>query len=111
MAKITGPRKLYRYTDDFKLKAVKLTQLEGVQVKHVAEALEIHPWMLSKWRTQAAAGAFAKASISTIAISQRQEIEELARVKRELALLKEEHALLKKAIRFCSERRTTSSRS
>lgn len=111
MAKITGPRKLYRYTDDFKLKAVKLTQLQGVQVKHVAEALEIHPWMLSKWRTQAASGAFAKASIPEIDVSQQQEIEELARVKQELALLKEEHELLKKAIRFCSERRTTSLRS
>ncbi len=111
MAKITGPRKLYRYTDEFKLKAVKLTQLPGVQVKHVAEALEIHPWMLSKWRTQAATGVFEKASVPELDISQQQEIEELARVKRELALLKEEHELLKKAIRFCSERRTTSSRS
>ncbi|MDP1568830.1 MAG: transposase [Vicinamibacterales bacterium] len=35
---------------EFKLKAVKLTQLAGVQVQDVAEALEIHPFMLSKWR-------------------------------------------------------------
>lgn len=111
MAKIKGPRKLYRYTDEFKLKAVKLTQLQGVQVKDVAEALEIHPWMLSKWRTQVASGAFKKVAAPVIDVGERREVEELARVKRELALLKEEHELLKKAIRFCSERRTTSSRS
>jgi len=27
MARITGARKIYRYTDDFKLKAVKLTEI------------------------------------------------------------------------------------
>lgn len=46
MARAIGPRKVSRYTHEFKLKAVKLTELEGVQVKDVAEALEIHPWML-----------------------------------------------------------------
>lgn len=111
MARNTGPRKVYRYTDEFKLKAVKLSELEGVQVKDVADALEIHPWMLSKWRALAAAGAFSTARPAPLAVAERREVEELARVKRELALLREEHELLKKAIRFCSERRPRSSRS
>lgn len=111
MAKIKGPRKLYRYTDEFKLKAVKLTELPGVQVKDVAQALDVHPWMLSKWRTQASGGAFAKAKGVVLAVGDRREVKELAKVKRELSLLKEEHELLKKAIRFCSAQRTRSSRS
>ena len=50
MAARKGPRKLYRYSAEFKLKAVKLSQIEGVRVQDVADALEIHPFMLSKWR-------------------------------------------------------------
>ncbi len=111
MAKIKGPRKVFRYTDEFKLKAVKLSQLPDVQVKDVAEALDIHPWLLSRWRTRAAAGAFKESATVLVDSKQQRDVEELARVKRELALLKEEHELLKKAIRFCSERRTNSSRS
>jgi hypothetical protein len=34
-----APRKVYRYSAEFKVKAVKLSQLEGVEVQDVAEAL------------------------------------------------------------------------
>ena len=51
-----GPRKVQRYSLEFKLKAVKLSQLKGVQVQAVADALEIHPFMLSKWRKEAREG-------------------------------------------------------
>ena len=111
MGRARGPRKVYRYTAEFKLKAVKLTQVEGVQVKDVAEALDIHPWMLSKWRTQAAQGPWRAERRVEVEIGQAAELVELAKVKRELALLKEEHELLKKAIRFSSELRTRPSRS
>jgi len=40
----------------FKLKAVTLSQLKGVEVQAVAEALEIHPFMLSRWRKEARDG-------------------------------------------------------
>jgi hypothetical protein len=33
MARIKGPRKVQRYTVEFKLKAVKLSQIEGVRVQ------------------------------------------------------------------------------
>ena len=42
-----GPRKVARYSLEFKLKAVKLSQLTGVEVQAVAAALDIHPFMLS----------------------------------------------------------------
>lgn len=56
MARIKGPRKVGRYTAEFKLKAVKLSQIDGVRVQDVADALEIHPFMLSKWRREVRQG-------------------------------------------------------
>jgi transposase len=47
------PRTVYRYSDEFKLTAVRLSQQPGIQVKTVAAALEIHAFMLSKWRRDA----------------------------------------------------------
>ena len=38
MARIKGPRKVSRYTAEFKLKAVKLSQIDGVRVQDVADA-------------------------------------------------------------------------
>ena len=51
MARIKGPKKVHRYSAEFKVKAVKLSDLSGVQVKDVAEALDIHPFMLSRRRS------------------------------------------------------------
>jgi predicted RNase H-like HicB family nuclease len=56
MAKILGPKKVARYSVEFKLKAVKLSEIRGAQVQDVAEALDIHPFMLSKWRKEAREG-------------------------------------------------------
>ena len=47
-----GPRTVHRYSDEFKLAAVRLSQEPGIQVKTVAAALAIHPFMLSKWRKE-----------------------------------------------------------
>ena len=55
MAK-AGPRKIARYGDRFKATAVKLSSLPGVLIKDVAEALDVHPFMLSLWRKQVRAG-------------------------------------------------------
>ena len=35
---------------------MKLSQLKGVEVQAVADALEIHPFMLSRWRKEARDG-------------------------------------------------------
>ena len=111
MAKIKGPRKVYRYSDEFKLKAVKLSQIEGVQVQDVAHALEIHPWMLTRWRKLVREGLLkARAGIAPEARRQN-EVRQVAKLRAELALLREEHELLKKAIRFCSTQKALSSRS
>ena len=46
----SGPRAVRKYSDEFKLTAVRLSQQWGIEVKIVAAALAIHPLMLSKWR-------------------------------------------------------------
>jgi len=47
-----GPRTTYKYSDQFKATAVRLSQLPGVDVQDVAASLYIHPFMLSRWRKQ-----------------------------------------------------------
>jgi transposase len=111
MARIKGPRKVHRYSAEFKLKAVKLSQIEGVQVQDVADALDSHPFMLSRWRKEAREGRLkARVAVAPEARTQR-EVRQLAQLKRQYALFKEEHELLKKAIWFCSARKLRSSRS
>lgn len=46
----SGPRQIHKYSKEFKLAAVRLRHVPGMQVKAVATALGIHPFMLSKWR-------------------------------------------------------------
>ena len=107
-----SPKKVQRYAAEFKLKAVKLSELENVQIKDVAEALDIHPFMLSRWRKEVRDGVL-KGRARRVDLPSRpaRELKQLQTLKREHALLKEEHELLKKAIRFSSERKRRSSRS
>jgi transposase len=105
MARTRGPRKIQRYTAEFKVKAVKLSHLGGVEVQEVADALDIHPFMLSRWRKEYREGHLrARVGVGPSA-RQRREVEQFAALRREYELLREEHELLKKAIRFCSARR------
>ena len=134
MGRPTQPRRTNRYTPEFKLQAVKLSHMDGVQVRDVAEALDIHPFMLSRWRKEVREGlikpspprrkprakkpqrraAADKAEISRLRkqrASSERELRRYAELKRQHALLEQEHALLKKAIRFTSARKPTRSRS
>jgi transposase len=106
-----GPRKIYRYSDEFKLTAVRLSQQPGMQVQTVAAALEIHPFMLSKWRREAREGTLRGRARPAPRPGPAREIARLQRLEKAHALLLEEHDLLKKAIRFCSARRASDSRS
>jgi transposase len=116
MAARLSRKKLPRYSLEFKRKAVKLTQIPGLEVQVVAEALDIHPVMLSRWRQEAregrlrGGGAQPRARVQVPRVPLR-ELRRLQALERAHALLQEEHELLKKAIRFCSERKPTSSRS
>src|SRR2546427_8923283 len=50
MAAPVGPKKVHRYTLEFKIQAVKLANHPEIQTQDVAHALDIHPFMLSKWK-------------------------------------------------------------
>jgi transposase len=108
-----GPRKVQRYSLEFKLKAVKLSQLKGVEVQAVADALEIHPFMLSRWRKEARDGVLrGRVSLPrAVKAPAAGAMKRFQALQRAHALLQEEHALLKKLIRFSSARKPTSSRS
>jgi len=107
----SGPRKIQRYSAEFKVTAVQLSQQPGLQVQAVARALEIHPFMLSKWRKDVREGRLRGRPKAVVPPRLKRESQRLQQLEREHALLQTEHALLKKAIPFCSERRPTRSSS
>jgi transposase len=106
-----GPKKIQRYSLEFKRAAVRLSQRPGMEVQAVAAALDIHPFMLSRWRKEWRERKLRGSLVRAPKMPPLREIRRLQALERAHALLQEEHALLKKAIRFCSERRRTSSRS
>ena len=76
MPKYQNPRKTWHYLNEFKVKAVQLSLLEGVRVKKVAETLDIHPFMLSRWRKEYREG--------KIVADKRKKIKPMAKDKKEL---------------------------
>jgi transposase len=109
-------KKVQRYTAQFKLQAVRLSHLEGVQVQDVAEALDIHPFMLGRWRKEVREGTIKAKPVAIPKEARRVnrtagEMDAYARLKRSHALLKEEHEILKKFSRFSSAAKSTDSNS
>ena len=133
MAAPNGPKKVHRYTVEFKIQAVRLSLHPDIQTQDVAKALDIHPFMLSRWKKDYREGrlkpATAAAGLSlpkalrmpradlekrTLRRQVRQleaKVEartQIRSLERKLAALEVEHDLLKKAIRFNIERRRRS---
>jgi transposase len=98
-----------QYSNEFKVTAVRLSHQPGLEVQAVARALDIHPFMLSKWRKDVRDGRLRGRSKAVVPPRLKHESQRLQQLEREHALLQTEHALLKKAIRFCSDRRQTRS--
>lgn len=112
MGKPIGPKKVHRYSNEFKLTAVKLSSVPGVPVQTVAAALDIHLFMLSRWRKEVRDDVLrGRAARVDVTARPTRELRRLQALEREHALLQAEHELLKRAIRFCSARRRRSSRS
>ena len=105
MPRYTQPRRTWHYLNEFKVKAVQLSLLEGVQVKEVAETLDIHPFMLSRWRKEYREGKIVADKRKNV-VNIKKEAKEISRVKRlemENAKLRQENDLLKKWQRFLAE--------
>lgn len=105
MPRYNQPRKTWRYTGEFKAKAVQLSLLYGVQVKEVAETLDIHRFMLSRWRKEYREGKIVadKRKRVTSIKQEKAELDELKKLRKEVARLKQENDLLKKWQRFLAE--------
>jgi transposase len=101
-----GPKKVNKYSLELKRTAVRLTQAPGARVKDVAESLDIHPFMLSKWRRLAREGLLVKKPKPKTKSSKKKrmpsmvQMSKYAQVKRELGALRKEHEFLKKFDRF-----------
>ncbi|MEW8495489.1 MAG: transposase, partial [Candidatus Thiodiazotropha taylori] len=110
MPRYTQPRKTWQYTQDFKVKAVKLSYQPGIQVKQVAEGLDIHPFMLSRWRKEYREGKLQGDNQKRVGVNKKKrtisdnELTENARLKKENERLRKENDLLKKWQRYLAER-------
>ena len=136
MAAPVGPKKVHRYKLEFKIQAVRLSLHPEIQTQDVARALDIHPFMLSKWKKDYREGRLKPAaeaaglSLPKVLRAPKRDPEKQAlqrqvkqleakvearmavrALERKLAALEVEHDLLKKAIRFNIERRRRNSSS
>ena len=111
-----GPKKVNRYSLEMKRAAVRLTQAPGARVKDVAESLDLHPFMLSRWRKLAREGLLtegrkAKPKGKKVRAPSMVEMSKYAKLKRELEALRKEHEFLKKFDRFRAQLKAKGSRS
>ena len=83
-----------KFTNDYKVEAVKLVLEQGLKASRVAHDLGITDTTLHGWLAKARAGVLDPASPKS------QELEELNRLRRENAILKQEREILKKATAF-----------
>jgi transposase len=104
------PPKVRRYSAHFKATAVRLSSLRDVLIQDVAQALDIHPFMLSRWRKQAREGLIVTKGVK-LDLESAAELKRLRELEKKYKLLQEEHELLKKAIRFASDHKRKSSSS
>ena len=107
MPRFTQHRKTKQYSNEFKTKAVQLSLIDGVQVQEVAKSLDIHPFMLSRWRKEYREGVIMPDKRKKVVSlkEDKKEISKLKQLQKENARLKQENDLLKKWQRFLAEER------
>jgi len=105
MPRYTQPRRTWHYLNEFKVKAVQLSLLEGVQVQEVAKTLDIHPFMLSRWRKEYREGKLvADKRKKIIPMSKdKRKLDRVRELEKENARLRQENDLLKKWQRYLAE--------
>jgi transposase len=107
MPRAKNPRRTNQYSQEFKSKAVQLSLLKGVEVQDVANALDIHPFMLSRWRKEYREGKIKvdKRKKGIQLPKDRKKLDRIKQLEREIARLRQENDLLKKWQRFLGELR------
>ncbi len=109
MPKYNNARRTWKYSQEFKAAAVEMSLLEEVRNKDVSESLDIHPYMLSRWRKEYREGRIVVDKRKKIPISKKQkkELTKLQWLEQENIQLKKEVDLLKKWQRFLAEEHQT----
>ena len=107
-------RKVSRYSNEFKITAIRLASLPGTLIQDVAKVLDIHPFMLSRWKKEYREGKIKGESHPDI--EKLTEVEEkvweqsrIRELERALKKAQIENDLLKKTIEFNLEQRRKSS--
>jgi len=105
MPRYNQPRKTWRYTNEFKITAVQLSYLDDVQVCQVAKSLDIHPFMLSRWRKEYREGRIVadRRKKAPVNPADKRKLDKIKRLERQVAELEQENKLLKKWQRFLAE--------
>ncbi len=109
MPKYTQPKKTWFYPVDFKIKAVLLSLRDDISSKDVAQALDIHPFMLSRWRKEYREGKYSsKPRYSSnnelmAKLPNKKELNKIKQLQKENDRLKVENDLLKKWQRYLAE--------
>ena len=82
-----------RYTEEFKLEAIKQVSERGHKVAEVANRLGISAWTLQRWKKQ-----YRKPQAERVEVS--DQAAEIARLRAELRRVTEERDILKKATAY-----------
>ena len=93
-----------------KFNAVQLSFAVGITIKIIALKLNIHPFMLSRWRKESREGLIVTKKVQ-LDTELAAELKELRSLKRRYAILQMENDLLKKVIQYASDRDLKSSTS
>jgi transposase len=107
-------RRVSRYSNEFKITAIRLASLPGTLIQDVAKVLDIHPFMLSRWKKEYREGKIKgephpdieKLSEVEEKVAEQSRIRELERALKKAQI---ENDLLKKTIQFNLEQRRKSS--
>lgn len=89
------------YNYQFKHAAVSVANHPDIQTQSVAEALKIHPFMLSRWKKELRDGVMENNDKSARSIHELHDArKKIKALEKELKRLREENAVLKKAERI-----------
>jgi transposase len=107
-------RRVHRYSNEFKITAIRLAGLPDTRIQDVARILDIHPFMLSRWKKEYREGKIKgepHPDIENLAemeekVSEQKRIRELEHALKKAQI---ENDLLKKTIQFNLEQRRKSS--
>ena len=93
------PRQRKKYTEEFKLSAVKMIVEEGRSVREVAQSLDVNETTLHSWKRKLTS------EETTAPDKLTSKDEEIRRLRRELANAKKDQEILKRAAYFAKNQK------